>query len=143
MKQEELDEISNAFQDAWTEYFGDEMYYVPFCEKETKKDDLYLEQKTKVYDYENKKMFHGTLRETPAIDELRQTGKKIRKEFEISFVTKELVDQGIKYVNTNDIILYIDRFGTEFRYKIYDEFQKVQFSDNKIFTKLKVIPYEC
>lgn len=141
MQQSEVDEISEAFKEAWQEYFGDTMYYVTFDKTKTIKDDLYEEQKTKVYDYENKKAFHGTLKESPSMDKLKQSGKKVYKIYTISFVTKELVDQGVNYIDTNDIILYIDRFGKENKFKIYDDYQKVQFSDNKIFTLLNVIPY--
>lgn len=139
MQQSEVDEISIAFKEAWTDYFGDEMYYVTFDLDKTIKDDLYEEQKAKMYDYDNKKLFHGTLKESPSMDKLKQSGKKVYKVFTITFVTKELVDQGVIAINTNDIILYIDRFGKEHKYKIYDDYQKVQFSDNKIFTMLNVI----
>lgn len=142
MRQEEIDEISEAFGSAWKEYFGDEMYYVLLDLDKTVIDTLYREQKNKVYDYEHKKLFHGTLKESPAMDEMRQTGKRVNKTFEISFVTKELVDLGVEEIDTNAIIQYIDRFNKTHTYRIYDEFQKVQFSDNKIFTKLLVVPVD-
>lgn len=140
MNQTEADEISEAFISAWEDYFGDEMYYVKFDSTNTIADSLYGEQKAKVYNYDNKALFHGTLKEAPDLDVRKQSGKEIKKDYEISFITKELIDQGILEVDTNDIIQYIDRFGKNHLYKIYDSYQKVQFTDNKVFTKLKVIP---
>lgn len=139
MRQDELDEISLEFIEAWTDYFGDEMYYVIFTGAVV--HPLYKESKNKTYDYFNKRLFHGTLKESPVMDEARQSGQRINKNFEITLITKELVDQEILYINVNDIIMYIDRFGKENLYKIYDEYQKVQLSSNKIFTKIRVIPY--
>lgn len=139
MRQVEIDEISLAFEDAWTNYFGDDMYYVPLSTS-TKGDVIYNENKSKTYDYTKKVLFHGTLKEMQAIDELHQGGEYINKQYLVTFVTKELIDGGINEVDTNSIISYTNRFGTTRTYKIADEYQKVQFMDNKIFTSLVVIP---
>lgn len=140
MQQKEIDEISDAFKEAWTDYFGDEISIVALKTSKSEIDDLYGESKKKEYDYENKITVHGTLKESPGMDEMKQAGKKINKTFDVTFVTKEAIDQGLLYINTSSILVYVDRFGKEFRYKIYDEYQKVQFSSNKIFTTIRVIP---
>ena len=69
------------------------------------------------------------------------TGKKIEKHYEITLVTQELIDKGVNYIDTNAIIRFTDRFGKVYDLEIYDDFQKVQLVDNKIFTKLKVKHY--
>jgi hypothetical protein len=140
MKQNEIDEISEAFKEAWTEYFGDEIYYVPFDTVNNIPDSVYKEKIGKRYDYDNKKLFHGTLKEIASKDETHATGKKVYKDYEVTFVTKELIDQGVTEIDTRAILYYVDRFNKEHEYKIYDEYQKVQLSDNKVFTKLKVVP---
>jgi hypothetical protein len=140
MRQDEIDEISGAFQEAWTEFFGAEMYYVSF-DASTVANPIYRESKTKKYLWDSKKLFHGTLKEQQSQDVAQPTGKQVVKFYEITFVAKELLDQGILHIDTNDIIQYTDRFGKEYRLEIYDDFQKVQLVDNKIFTKLKVKYY--
>ena len=137
MKQLEIDEISEAFLEAWEDYFGTTMYYVPFKEGEDL-DSTYLESKSKVYDMENKVEFHGTIREIQSEDKSLATGKQIQKLFEITVVTKELIDGGVSHIDTNALILYTDRFNKDYHLSIYDDFQKVQLVDNKIFTKLLV-----
>lgn len=137
MKQQEIDEISVAFLEAWEEYFGDLMYYVPFKQGDDL-DNIYLESKAKVYDYDNKVPFHGTIREIQSQDKSLATGKLIEKRYEITLVTKELLDGGVPYIDTNALITYTDRFNKEYQLYIYDDFQKVQLVDNKLFTKLLV-----
>jgi hypothetical protein len=138
MKQTEIDEISVAFKEAWVDYFGTEMYYVPFDRNSTTVNSIYQESKGKKYLYDSKMLFHGTIKELQHLDTGRPTGKRTEKFFEITFVTKELLDLGLLHVDTDDIIQYSDRFGREYTLLIYDDFQKVQLVDNKIFTKLLV-----
>lgn len=137
MNQTEIDEISEAFLEAWQDYFGTLMYYVPFKGGEDL-DDTYLESKGKVYDMANKIPVHGTIREIQSEDKSLATGKQIQKFFEITLVTKELVDGGLQSIDTNALIIYTDRFNKVYNLTIYDDFQKVQLVDNKIFTKLLV-----
>lgn len=137
LNQIEIDEISDAFLEAWQEYFGTIMYYVPFKEGDDL-DDTYLESKAKVYDMENKIRVHGTIREIQSEDKSLATGKQVQKFFEITLVTKELIDGGLQRIDTNALIIYTDRFNKEYNLCIYDDFQKVQLVDNKIFTKLLV-----
>lgn len=140
MAQSEINEISQAFMDAWRDYFGDELYYVPF-DYSTSADSIYSETKAKKYLFDEKKLFHGTIKEREDLDKGTATGKRVEKHYEITFVTKELADKGITSIDTNALILYTDRFGNEFKLHIYDDFQRVQLVDHKIFTKLKVKAY--
>lgn len=138
MKQTEINEISNAFMEAWRDYFGDVMYYVPFDDQGTVVNHIYKESKGKKYLWNSKIAFHGTIKEIQSIDVAQPTGKREEKFFEITVVAKELIDKGVTHIDTNSIIQYTDRFGKEYRLSIYDDFQKVQLVDNKIFTKLLV-----
>jgi hypothetical protein len=137
----EINEVSDAFLEAWSDYFGDAMYYVPF-DTNTAYDGIYLEAKVKLYRYDLKKLFHGTLKEAQISDELHQSGGKVKRKYTITFVTNELAGQGVQYINNNDIIEYTDKYGNTFKYSIYDDYKKVQLVNTKIFTKLEVIPYE-
>jgi hypothetical protein len=142
MSQTEIDEISEAFKEAWEDYFGDVLYYVPFDYASTQFSEIYGESKKKKYLFLEKKPFHGTIKERELLDVNRPTGRSREKEYELTFVTKELIDQGITEVDTNSIIIYTDRFEKEYRLIIFDDYQKVQLVDNKVFTKLKVKYYE-
>lgn len=137
MLQEEINEISYEFLNAWKEFFGAEMYYIPLDESSIP-DPIYNEVKNKNYDESKAVSFYGTLKERESQDEIPPTGKRTEKFYEITLITQELIDKGINYINTNDIIKYIDRFGKVYYFEIYDDYQKVQLSNNKIFTKLKV-----
>lgn len=141
MRQDELNEISQAFLDAWTEFFGAHMLYIPFDKTASNPNSIYNESKSKKYDEANAVEFYGTLKESEMQDTTTPTGKKVEKHYEIAIVTQELIDKGLKYINTNDIVRYTDRFGKVYDLEIYDDFQKVQLVDNKIFTKLKVKHY--
>lgn len=140
MLQGELDEISDAFLEAWNE-LGDILYYVTF-EVSAPVNNIYREQKHKNYDFANKKSFHGTIKESPSLDESMQSGMRIKKAYEVTLVTKELIEQGITHVNSRDIICYTDRFNVEYKYRIVDEYHKVQLANNRIFTIVRVVPYE-
>lgn len=142
MTQAEIDEISQAFLEAWTDYFGDIVYYVPFDYSTTKADtSIYSETKSKKYLYDQKIPLHATVKERENLDVGTAVGKHIEKHYEVTFVTKELADAGVFHVDTNAIMTYTDRFAKEYKFLIYDDFQKVQLVDNKIFTKLKVKVY--
>lgn len=141
MQQSEIDEISEAFQDAWEEYFGDLMYYVRFNKKGTEFNDIYNESKKLKYDMDNKIPFHGTLKELEQDDVIQPYGDNEVKLFSITFVMKELIDQKQYILDHNDIIVYEQRLGNmlvERRFNIYDSLEKVQFNSTKIFGKLKV-----
>lgn len=140
MNQAEVDEFSTSFLEAWIEYFGTEMYIIPYAY--TASTNIYGDVKKKKYDLDNAILVHGTLKETEAQDMVKPDGKYEIKYFDITLISKELYDQGVQYIDTNSIIKYIDRFNNEYYFKIYDTLQKVQFSNNKIFTKLKVTQVE-
>lgn len=139
MRQDEIDEISDSFHDAWVEYFGQPMFYVPFVNDPTKIHPVYREVREKKYDYDNKVQFHGSFKQSPIKEDGDMTGKEDKEEAEITLVTKELRDAGIHYVNDRDIITVTDRDGKTKKYNIIANNGKVQFSDNKIFTKIKVV----
>lgn len=141
MRQEEINEISQAFLDAWKEFFGAPMLYIPFDSSTSNPHPIYNESRNKKYDEANAVEFYGTLKEREMQDVTAPTGKKIEKHYEITLVTQELIDKGVNYIDTNDIIRFTDRFGKVYDLEIYDDFQKVQLVDNKIFTKLKVKHY--
>ena len=141
MQQNEIDEISEAFSDAWEEYFGDRMKYVRFNREETVFHKTYNESKTRKYDYANAIEFNGSLKEIENEDVTQPYGDNEYKLFTITLVTKELLDKGVIYVNHDDIITYTQIFGDtklERRFSIYDSVEKVQFNASKIFTKIMV-----
>ena len=140
MTQEELDEISEAFEDAWENYFGCLMTYVPF-NRNSKKDSLYNESTSKKYLEDKAINFHGTLKESVVEDKLMGAGKMKAKYFEITCVTKELIDKGLQSIDTDALIILVDRFGKKRKLSIYDDYQKVQLVDNKLFTKLRVVEH--
>lgn len=139
MRQEELNEISNAFLEAWEEFFGAPMYYIPLDRIESSPHPIYKESRAKKYDETKAVMFHGTLKERETLDITSAIGKDIDKHYEVTLVTQELIDKGVNSIDTDAIIRFTDRFGESHTYSIYDDFQKVQLVDNKIFTKLKVM----
>ena len=141
MRQEEINEISQAFLEAWEEFFGAPMYYIPFDETSSK-HSIYNESKGKKYKEDEAVMFHGTIKERENQDVTKPTGKRVQKVFELTAVTKELIDGGIEHIDTNSIIRYTDQFGKVFTLSIYDDLQKVQLTNNKIFTKMKVVYHE-
>ena len=138
MQQQEIDEISEAFLDAWKEYFGQIMYYIPFNPTATQKHPVYGETKAKVYDEANKVMFHGTFKQEPIEEKGELAGGENYEVAEITFVTKELYDKGIVEIKPEDMVEVVFRGGKTKRYNIVAHYGKVQLSDNRIFTKLKV-----
>lgn len=138
MLQSEIDEISEAFSDAWDEFFGQPMYYVPLMAGSTV-HPIYRESKTKQYDVENKKSFNGTFKVKDIEEKGEMNGRDEKTYAEITFVTKELYDQGILKINSRDQIHFFDRGGEEIKCNIIGHSGKVQLGDNKIFTKLDVV----
>lgn len=141
MQQAEIDEISEAFSDAWKEYFGDLMYYVRFNRKETDFDSIYNESKKLKYDMDNKIPFYGALRDLEKDDTIEPYGDDETKLYSITFVMKELLDKGQLSLNHDDLIIYEQRVGDMLltrKFYIYSSLQKVQFNSTKIFGNLKV-----
>ncbi|MBO8161150.1 MAG: hypothetical protein H0Z24_05890 [Thermosipho sp. (in: Bacteria)] len=142
MQQNEIDKISEAFSDAWKEFFGQEMYYIKFKDTNTPSDTLYYENDVKEYDRVNKIKFYGSIKFNPTKKEIELAGLKEEVTAIITVVTKQLVDAGIQEVSFNDLIEITDRFGNTSEYSIIDKNLKVQFSNNFIFTKIGVIKNE-
>lgn len=141
MQQSEIDEISEAFSDAWDEYFGDKMLYLPFDRENTSFNKIYNETKCLKYDESRAVEFNGSLREVEKEDVTQPYGDNEYDLFIITLVTKELLDKGIFEVNHDDIIKYTQRFGTQLvtrTFSIYGSVQKVQFKSTKVFTKIMV-----
>lgn len=140
MNQAEIDEFSASFLEAWEDYFGAEMYIIPYAYNGG--GNTYGDKKRKSYDFDNAILVHGTLKESEAQDVVKPDGKLEVRYYDITIISKELYDQGVYHIDTNSIIKYVDRFDNEFYFRIYDSLQKVQFSNNKIFTRLKVSQIE-
>lgn len=138
MIQNEIDEISEAFSDAWKEYFGQLMYYIPFDISTTESHTIYKESKKKGYDELGKKSFYGTFKQDNLEEKGELAGKVEYEVAEITFVTKELYDQGITRIDSRALIEITHRDGITKRYNIIANFGKVQLGDNKVFYKLKV-----
>ncbi len=139
MEEREIIEIESDFQEAWLEYFGQEMYYIRFIE--TSSSSIYKESKRKVYDEDNKVLFHGTFKENPTEEELAMGGLREIPTGLITFVTKELYEQGVTKFSTNDIIEVPQRNGEINRYNIISLQGKVQFGNHKVFYKFGVREY--
>lgn len=140
MEEREILEIEADFQEAWEEYFGQTMYYVNFIESPTP-TSIYRESKVKVYDEANKILFHGTYKENPTQEELAMGGLSETDIGLITFVTKELYEQGILTIDDKDVIDVIMRDGTTRRFNIISHQGKVQFGSHKVFTKIGVREY--
>lgn len=139
MKQSEIDEISTAFMDAWEEYFGMIMYYVPFDAKASKPHPIYGENKKKAYDWDKKILFHGTLKYEP-IEEAGEIGGRVEKQVStITLVSKELYDKGVLVIDSRCLISVPERDGTLTTYNITERYGKVQLGNNHVFTKLEVV----
>jgi FKBP-type peptidyl-prolyl cis-trans isomerase (trigger factor) len=140
MRQDEIDEISSAFHDAWEEFFGMTMHLVTMkpIDQQDSYDDLYNEDRRKDYEEGNKLSFYGTFKVSPIVEEGDLGGLKENVEAEVTFVTKELFDKGIKEISNKDIIEVTNRSGVTKRYNIVQHYGKVQLGDNHIFTKLMV-----
>lgn len=133
MDYREIDEISDAFLEAWVENFARPMEYVRFSE-ENKVHPIYNEVSShKIYDYDEAVKFHGTMKEEFHNEEGNVYGRVPGIVSEITLVTKELTDGGIRQVRNEDIVLVGEQ-----KYEIIGFTTRVQFLDRKIFTKLKV-----
>ena len=134
----EIDDISDSFIEAWTEFFGQEMYYIRFLRDSNTPHNVYNDSRKKIYDEDNKVLFHGSLKEKPTAEELGMGGLKALPSGVITFVTKELRDAGITELSTNDCIEATPYAQPTIRFNIVSDQGKVQLTDQKIFTKLGV-----
>lgn len=134
----EIDEISVAFLDAWKEYFGQPMYYVPFLNGGTV-HPVYKESKTKTYDFANKLLFTGTFKMKPLEEKGEIAGKEAIENAEITFITYELEQKGITEIDQRAIIEITHKDGITKTYNIVNNYGKVQFGTSRVFTKLGVM----
>lgn len=139
MLQNEIDEISDAFSDAWHEYFGQRMYYIKFDKSATAVHPVYGESKQKVYKEAEKVEFYGTLKESPIQETGEMRGSLEYQYAEITFVTRDLEKQGITQLDNKDIIEVVTKIGDSVRYNITSTVGKVQLSSSKVFTKIGVM----
>ena len=142
MRQAEIDQISDAFHDAWEEFFGQKMSYIKYLGTSSSYSKLYNESKHKVYDTENKIDFYGSIKYSPTKKEIELAGSDENINAIVTLVTKELIDKGINNIEFEDLIEIEDRFGEVKTYSINSISKKVQFSNNFIFTKVGVNEYE-
>lgn len=138
MLQSEVNEISDAFQDAWDEFFGQEMFYVPLDLEKTIVHPIYKETTEKVYDFAGKKRFVGTYKELSNKEAGELFGDATRAKAEITYVSRELILAGVDDVDDSALIEITHQSGRVGLYNITEITRKVQFGDNRIFTKLGV-----
>lgn len=141
MLQSELDEISEAFQEAWNDSFGQEMFYVPFVKDKTTSHPIYGDSEEKFYDFENKKRFMGTFKELNNEEAGELFGKDTNVEAEITLITKELFDQGVLEIDQSALVEITHRGGRTQLYNITKSIGKVQLGNNRIFTRLGVVEH--
>jgi hypothetical protein len=142
MLESEINEIASAFSDAWQQYFGQTMYYIPMDAVATQKHPIYGDTKVKVYKEAEKVAFYGTFKQSPIDEKGEMMGREIVEMAEITYVTNDLYNKGITEVQLEDMIEMTDKSGVTKRYNIIEYFGKVQFGDSRIFTKLKVVWYK-
>lgn len=135
---DDLDEYENDFIEAWSGYFGEPMYYVELKQAESNINQLYLESKKKIYDFDNKKLFHGKFLRKPESERGEIYGRENYDKAEISFITKELADLGVPIVKQSGVIEIFDREGTRKLYNIVGDYDKVQLRNRKLITRIIV-----
>lgn len=136
MDQREIDEISQAFQQAWDEIFG--MYtYVLKHEPTTTEHPLYDERIGKPYS-DPIGPIPATFRVNPTQEEIEQAGLSADVSGILTYVTKDLRDNGILSLNLTDRIRIEDRDGNVTVYEVTELSPRVQFGNNYIFTKVGV-----
>lgn len=138
MYDEEIEEYEEDFIEAWRGYFGKPMFYIPLDRDKTKINDLYGESAKKVYDFENKKQFHGIFRQKPYAERGELYGRENYDTAEISFIAKELRDLGVEKIDQSAIIEIFERDGTRKLYNIIGDYGKVHLRDRKLTTRLIV-----
>lgn len=138
MTQQEIDDISSTFEEAWREYFGMEVYYLRLRNTMTSDSELYDEKIGKENDFEIIGPLVATFKKNPTEKEIADAGLSERVSGIFTFVVKSLVDKGITQIRTVDRIRLTDRFGNTTTYLIRDYNERVQFVDNYIFVKVGV-----
>jgi hypothetical protein len=140
----EINEISDAFLEAWVDFFGAPMYLVPFDLDASSAvvdeySTTYNEPKQYKYKYDAKLLFHGALKDQESLDKEGALGFKLQTELAIIFISKELADKGVSQIPMSSIIEFTDNSGSVKYYKIIDVVYRVQLTNHRIFTKMKVV----
>jgi|AntRauTorckE6833_2_1112554.scaffolds.fasta_scaffold00836_21 hypothetical protein len=146
MEQNQIDQISSAFLNAYKEFFGMEIQYIPFVRGATTQNDfekMYAEADTYEYDETSITTFYGSINYEPEEKEITKLGFDPKQTTAlITAVTKELVDKGLVNSTNNisfeDKIRIEDRFGNTSDYIITNRGKSVQFSDNFVFSKIGI-----
>lgn len=138
MLDEEINEYSDDFIEAWEGYFAQPMYYVEIKLEESQVHPIYSESKKKIYDFENKRLIHGKFLQQPYTERGEIYGRENYDKAEISFITKELTDKGVLVINQSSVIEIFDNEGTRKLYNIIGDYGKVQIRNHKMVTRLIV-----
>lgn len=138
MSQAEIDDISDSFQDAWSEYFGMDVYYrkrgvvQPTC-------NLYDENSNPSSTPRYTGPIKATKIENPTELQLKEFGLSKSASAIFTCISKELIDEGITVISNKDIIKTAENGVT--LYEIVDYSKATQFLDTFIFTSLGVTDY--
>lgn len=136
LPQTDIDEISDAFSDAWEETFGAEVFYLRY-NPSTQQHPLYGEVIGK--EYEEIGPIYAIFKQNPTIEELKNSGISEHAQGILVFVTKDLREQGVTKVSTLDRVKIVDRDGVTSFYTINGYNLRVQFYNNYIFTHVGVV----
>ena len=134
MNVQEILEISKEFENAWKEFFGGQMFFIPFIKAESTIEDPYDEAKILVYDFANKIAFYGQLKDNESLDVESAIGGDTKTDLTVTFVT-----QSLPTFNQLGIVQFVDEFNVEHFYKITDITRRVMFNNYRIFTKAKLV----
>ena len=137
MDSNEVREISYSFLQAWQEFFGANVTYIPPLAT-VPKDPVYDEIAGTVLDTANAVEFTGSFKDNEELDKLTATGYSYQNPGTITAVTQQLVDLGIYPLQRTGQLEYTDAYGITKKFKIVEIYQKVQFLGFKIFTKIVV-----
>ena len=135
---EDVLEYELELLEAWEEVFAQPMYYVQLEREKSNIHPIYAESKKKVYDFENKILFHGKFLQEPYRERGEIYGRENYDKAEISFVSKELRDKGVLHVEQSAVIEIFDSDGNRKLYNIIGDYGKVQLRNRKLITRLIV-----
>ena len=135
---EDIEDYELDLMEAWEGYFAQEMYYVPLMREESNIHPIYAESKKKIYDFDNKLLFHGKFLQEPYRERGEIYGRENYDKAEISFISKELRDKGVLHVEQSAVIEIFDNEGNRKLYNIVGDYGKVQLRNHKLVTRLIV-----
>jgi hypothetical protein len=138
MSEREILAVSSAFQEAYSNIFGQEMYYITLNRISSAPHSTYKNSRNKVYNESAKTLFHGAYKEEPSEVVLKMAGKSTFIHGTITFVTQELIDAGVESFSDDAIVQFTDKFGVEHTFDIVWTKSSFQLRDSKIFTKFGV-----